>query len=92
MAHEPEPPRAAFYTTASPNSPPLTVDVEQIQALQALADDASTPGQTVIPSDLIAEAIGTYLDDRGNALKGIAKQAEEAELECVALAHGGEAA
>jgi hypothetical protein len=76
----------------SPTGVGLEIDVEQAQALQALADDASVPGSVVSVSDLVGTAIAALLGDNAARLKSIAKAHEEAELERVELVHGGEAA
>lgn len=74
------------------NGPPLEIPAESLQALQALATDASQPGVGVTASDLVNAAIDDYLASQKKQLAKIAAQAEADELERVLALHGGEQA
>jgi hypothetical protein len=83
-------PKAAQYVSGY--GPELTIEAEKLQALSALATDASSPGVGVTVSDLVNEALDAYLAERQKMLAKLAKADEKAEAERVMAVHGGEAA
>jgi hypothetical protein len=70
----------------------ITIPWSLIFDLRLLADERSRPGAAVSVSDLVNEALASYVDKYEKALAATRAATEASELQRVAAVHGGEAA